>query len=195
MSFVIGITGGVGTGKSTVLNILKKDYNAVVIEADKVGHIVMEKGKSAYFDIIKEFGKEILDSKEEIDRTNLSKIVFADENKLLKLNSIIHPRVKEYIIELIKDCKNKNIKYVIVEAALLIEAGYRDICDVFWYVYADKSIRINRLMNSRNYTYEKCIAIMNNQLSDEEYAEKCDVIINNTGDTESLKQEISKALN
>jgi dephospho-CoA kinase len=195
MSYVIGITGGVGSGKSTVLDILKSKFNAEIIEADKVGHIIMSKSMPAYYRIIEEFGESVLDDEGNVDRNALGKIVFGNEMKLKKLNSIIHPAVKEYIINFIQKCKTDKVDYIIVEAALLIEAGYRDICDTFWYVYASRDVRIERLMSSRNYTKEKCISIMDNQLSDDEFANNCDITINNSGNLSSLEEEISRALN
>ena len=194
MSYVIGITGGIGSGKSTVLDILKNRFNANVIEADKVGHSVMEVGNAAYTKIVEEFGKDILDDNGNIVRSRLSELVFNDESRLIKLNSIIHPAVKDAIVEFINKSKADNIMYIVIEAALLIEAGYRDICDTFWYVYADENTRISRLMNNRGYDKDKCIAIMNNQLSDKMFRENCDVIIDNSSDVENLIKQISNAL-
>lgn len=192
---VIGVTGGVGTGKSTVLSILENDYNAKIIEADKVAHYLMEPDKEAYIDIVNQFGEIILYSNREINRNILGNIVFNDSNKLLKLNSIVHPAVKKYIQNEIYDIQmNGKYEYVIVEAALLIEDGYKSICDELWYIYTDKSVRIDRLMEARGYDYSKCISIINSQNDDEFYESNCDYIIDNTYDLNNTKKIISKIM-
>lgn len=193
---IIGITGGIGSGKSTVLKILHNEYNAFVIEADKVGHIVISPGENAYKKIINEFGNEILLSDNTIDRKKLGAVVFNDKHKLNKLNSIIHPEVKAYIINYIDDIrKHYNKPLIFIEAALLIEDKYDEICDLLWYIYTDKEIRYKRVSESRNMTREKFNSIVNNQLSDEIYKERCDVIIDNSLDLENTKTQIYQALN
>ena len=126
MSIVIGITGGVGCGKSTVLDILKEKHQASIIEADKVGHIVMEYKNKAFEEIKALFGECIIDNSgtvPAINRKALAEIVFKDEERLKELNGIIHPAVKEYIRSFVEAEKSKGTKYIVVEAALLIEAG------------------------------------------------------------------------
>lgn len=198
MSIVIGITGGVGCGKSAVLEVLKNNYDAAVIEADKVGHIVIEPNGTAYDKVVNIFGADILDNadtdKPFINRKALADIVFKDKEKLTLLNSIIHPAVKEYIKLFIYNEESKGTKYIVVEAALLIEAGYRDICDIFWYIRTNKDIRIKRLMENRKYSLEKINSIMNNQLSDKEFIEGTDYIIENNSGYEELAEEIDKKL-
>lgn len=197
MSIVIGITGGVGCGKSTVLDILKEKHQASIIEADKVGHIVMEYKSKAFEKIKALFGECVIDNSgtvPAINRKALAEIVFKDEEKLKKLNGIIHPAVKEYIRSFVEAEKSKGTKYIVVEAALLIEAGYRDICDCYCYVYANENIRKKRLMSSRGYTEEKTDSIMKNQLSEAVFKSECEYIIDNNGDYDSLCIEIEKTL-
>lgn len=197
MSIVIGITGGVGCGKSTVLKIFKEKYQSAVIEADKTGHIVMEYGQPAFEQIVGLFGESVLEHSYgtvAINRKALADIVFNDKKKLEKLNEIIHPAVKEYIKEFVKEEKSKNTKYIVVEAALLIEAGYRDVCDCYCYVYADEEIRKLRLMDSRGYSVQKSEAVMKNQLSDSDFRLNCEYIIDNSGDYNKLCHEIEKTL-
>ena len=201
MSVVIGITGGVGCGKSTVLEILQNEYGAAIIEADKIGHLVMEPGGLAYNRIIKIFGNGILEdnnldkeSARKIDRKKLGEVAFNDKTMLTKLNGIIHPVVKDYIENFISLEKSKNTKYIVVEAALLIEAGYRDICDIFWYIYANREVRAERLIKSRGYSIDKINSIINNQLTEEEFIKNTDIVIYNNGDYENLYNEISSKL-
>lgn len=194
MSRIIGITGGVGCGKSTVLSILEEKYNASVIQADIVGHLVMKSGNDAFGSIVKLFGNKILDELGEIDRKKLGEIVFVNEELLQKLNAIIHPAVKEYIKNFVDDQISKKTEIIVVEAALLIEAGYRDICSEYWYIFASENIRKNRLKASRGYSDEKIIEIMNNQLSEEEFKEYTDFTIDNNSDVLHLEEQIKRLL-
>ena len=146
---VIGVTGGVGAGKSTVLDYLEKAYGARVILADVVGHEVMEPGKMAYKKIVEYFGEEVLGGDRQIDRKMLGAIVFGDSEKLRILNGIIHPEVKQEILERVRQAKNAGEKYVVVEAALLLEEKYDAFCDETWYIYTNEEIRRVRLRSSR----------------------------------------------
>ncbi len=180
---VIGITGGVGCGKSTVLKYIKDNYNVKVIYADDVAKELMSKDNIAYQRIVEIFGDDILQSDLEIDRKKLSLVVFNNPNKLSVLNSIVHPLVKKYIIEdIVKEKCLERYDYVFVEAALLIEDHYDIICDELWYVYADINSRIERLADSRGYSVEKTQSIMRNQLSEEEFKRHCHKVIDNSFD-------------
>lgn len=190
----IGITGGIGCGKSMVLNMIFENYNVSIAEADKVGHEVMQKGMEAYEKIVQYFGTDILDEDKNIDRAVLGKIVFKDKEKLEKLNSFVHPAVKNEIIRRQQLAKAENKDFFVIEAALLIEAGYRDICDKFVYIYASEDIRRDRLKKSRSLTDEKIDEIMSNQLTEQEFEDACDVKINNTGNKEETLEEIKKVL-
>ncbi|MBQ8167693.1 MAG: dephospho-CoA kinase [Lachnospiraceae bacterium] len=195
---ILGITGGVGSGKSKVLYELKEKYNAFVVEADKVAHELMEPGKPIYNEIVAAFGKDILCEEEpyQIDRAALGFVVFNDKNYLERLNSITHPAVKLYIKELIKDKEdNQSVKLFVIEAALLIETGYSDICDEIWYVWVDKEERINRLMESRGYTREKCLSIFENQQSDDYYKKYANVTINNQNSFDITSKQLKDLLN
>ncbi|MDE7433388.1 MAG: dephospho-CoA kinase [Lachnospiraceae bacterium] len=192
---IIGITGGIGTGKSTVLKILKEKYGFVVFEADKIGHELMKKGNKTYDKIVKCFGNEILDSELAIDRKALSDIVFHDNEKLNHLNKIIHPAVICEIKSEIEKYKleNKNDKFVI-EAALLIESGCDKICDRVWYIYADRPVRIERLIKNRGMSEKQINAVMKNQLEKEEFIKNTDYVIDNSGRIEDTDRQIKKLL-
>lgn len=187
---VVGITGGVGCGKSTVMSIMKEKYNFILLEADKIGHMLMEPGQNVYKEIVKEFGKGILDVNSCIDRKKLGEIVFSNEEKLEVLNNIVHPGVREYIETRINDSKSK--ENFLIESAILIEVGYKDICDEIWYVYANDRVRRDRLKKSRGYTDEKIDAIINNQSCDEEFRENADRIIYNDKNIENTTIQIEK---
>ena len=189
----IGVTGGVGAGKSTILQILEEQYDAYIIMADDVAKKLMNKGKASYRAIVKEFGEEILQTDGEIDRQKLSEIVFKDEEKLNLLNSIVHPLVKKAIVKEQKQVNKKDPdRLVVLEAALLIEAGYKELLDELWAVVVQKEIRIQRLMNDRGYTREKSESIIANQLSDDEFRANCDSIIDNSGTLEEAEEQIRK---
>lgn len=192
---IIGLTGGVGSGKSTVLGLLKEHYNAYIIEADKIAHELMLPGHDCYNEIIREFGKDILTDDKVVDRKLLGKIVFKDQKKLAVLNGIIHPAVNKEINRQIKEVESKEPERVIViEAALLIEAGDKEIYDKFWYVHTEYPIRKQRLIESRGYTESKIKEIMGNQLTDEEFKQMCDVVIDNSADIGQTLLQIEKIL-
>lgn len=187
----IGITGGVGTGKSTILKILKDKYDAHLIMADDVAKDLMRKGKSAYKQIVKTFGKEILGADGEIDRQKMASIVYSDEEKRLTINQIVHPLVKKAILKEKKAVsKESPDKLIVLEAALLIEDGYKELLDELWAVITDKEIRIKRLMDSRGYSREKSESIIASQLSDDEFRNACDFIIDNSGTIEETQKQI-----
>ena len=186
----IGITGGVGAGKSTVLAFLEKEYGAFVIQADQVGHLVMEPGEECYEPVIALFGKQIIKEDKTIDRKRVSDVVFGKPEKLLQLNSIIHPAVKRYILKSLEEQKEAGRLLVIVEAALLLEEHYQDFCDEVWYVHTDKDIRIRRLMENRGYTREKAQSIIANQASEKFFLAHTDYVIENNGDLEKTYRQI-----
>ena len=125
---VFGITGGVGAGKSEVLTYLGQNYDATVIQADEAGYLVMLPGGECYGEIVKLFGRQITTETGELDRKRIAEIVFQDEEKLKALNSIVHPAVKRYIKKAIAAAEKAGTEYVFVEAALLIEEKYDEIC-------------------------------------------------------------------
>ena len=169
---IIGITGGVGAGKSTVLAYLEKKYNAFVIQADEVGHIVMEPGQECYQPVIDLFGKEVIKNDKTIDRKRVSDVVFGQPVFLTRLNGIIHPAVKQYILE----------------------EHYQDFCDEVWYIYTDEEVRIQRLMESRGYTREKSLGIIGNQASEAYFRAHTDYVIENNGDLEKTWKQIDEGV-
>ena len=191
---IIGITGGVGAGKSTVLAYLEKKYNAFVIQADEVGHIVMEPGQACYQPVIDLFGKEVIKNDKTIDRKRVSDVVFGQPVFLTHLNGIIHPAVKQYILKSLEEQKRKGRKLCIVEAALFLEEHYQDFCDEVWYIYTDEEVRIQRLMESRGYTREKSLGIIGNQASEAYFRAHTDYVIENNGDLEKTWKQIDEGV-
>lgn len=192
---IIGITGGVGAGKSTVLDYLKEKSHCLVVEADKVGHFLMEPGGACYYGIVEKFGSSILNGDQTIDREKLGKIVFADERLLEALNKIVHPRVKAHIVsEIARERAYHRTKYFVIEAALLLEDHYDAICDEIWYIDADEKIRAQRLKETRGYDEEKIAGIMANQKSPEEFRKACQAVIDNSGSLEHTYEQIDRQL-
>lgn len=177
---IIGITGGIGTGKSTVLTLLKQEYSAYIVEADKLAHKLMLPGGTAYEQIVDTFGADILNAEDVIDRNRLGAIVFKNPDALGKLNEVVHPAVKKYILQDIELKKKEgSAQYYVIEAALLIEDGYKMICDELWYIYVEKEERIRRLLAARGGNREKWEQIIGNQSSENYYHTNCDYVIDN----------------
>ena len=191
---VIGLTGGVGAGKSTVLAYIEKICSAVVIQADQAGHLVMAPGERCYEPMIALFGKQIIKKDKTIDRRMVSDVVFGDERMRQKLNALLHPAIREYILEKIGEEIKKGKELVVVEAALLLEDHYDDFCDKIWWVYAEKEVRIARLMESRGYTREKAENIMIRQASDSFFRQHADFIVKNNGDLEETYRQVEEGI-
>ena len=133
---VIGITGGVGAGKSKVLEYLEEKYNCQVILADKVAHMLEEKGQKCYEELTALLGEEILLPDKSIDKQKMAEIIFADMDLLYKVNNIVHPAVKAFIVKTIEDKRIEGrLDFLFIEAALLIEDGYDVIVDELWYIH------------------------------------------------------------
>lgn len=192
---IIGITGGVGTGKSTVVTLAEDRDYVKAIKADEVGHLAMEPGQTAYNHIITLFGTEILNDDQTINRKKVAEIVFADGSKLEELNGIIHPFVRNYIENVIqKERQSGQCRYFIIEAAILLETGYQEICDEIWVVTTKEELRRQRLKASRGYSDEKITAIMKEQMPEEELLKYADQIIENNEAIENVKRKLDLLL-
>ena len=191
---IIGITGGVGSGKSRVLSYMEEKHQAVICQADHVAWKIQEPGQDCYHKIVEEFGTGILNEDKTINRKNLGQIVFHNETKLLVLNAIMHPAVKKAIKNSIYEEAQKGTELFVLEAALLIEEHYDEICDELWYIYTDEQIRRERLKESRQYSDEKIDAIMATQLSEEVFRRECQRVIENSGDFEVTTKQIDDAI-
>ena len=190
----IGITGGVGAGKSTVLDFLEQEYQAYVMKADEIGHLVMEPGQSCYEPVIALFGKQVIKNDKTIDRRLVSDVVFSHPDMLEKLNHIIHPVVKEYIRRQLALKKEEGQRICVVEAALLLEDHYEEFCDTVWYIHTDSEIRIRRLMESRGYTREKSMSIIASQAPEEFFRAHTDYVVTNNADLEETWQQIREGI-
>lgn len=192
---IIGITGGVGAGKSQILSYLESHYNCRLIRADEAAHMLQEPGQACYEHLVALLGKEVLNGDGTIDRKKMATIIFADKAILIKVNQIIHPGVKTYIKEQIAYEKARGeVDYFFIEAALLIEEHYDEIVDELWYVHADVEVRSRRLRESRGYSDRKIADIMKEQLGEAQFREHCQVVITNNGDLDETYHQINKVM-
>ena len=182
---IIGLMGGIGCGKSTVLNYLEQTYNAYIIEADKVAKEIMNPGNPVYNKIAYNFSEAIRDGN--IDRNILADIVFHDKEKLTLLNAITHPGTIDEIKSRIRQADDNMI---VIESAILPGSGLEEYCDELWFVYCELEERIRRLMKYRSYSREKCLEIIKNQPGDEEYNTYADEYIDNTYSENNTKEQI-----
>lgn len=192
----IGITGGVGAGKSAILDYLKNKPDTKVMLADEIAHELMVPGTQCYDRLKAEFGTEDIYQKDGFfDRIKLAQVIFSDDEKRKKLNGIVHPAVRKYVIgQAAYERKEGKIKLLVLEAALLIEEHYDEICDELWYIYTSEENRRIRLKKQRNYSDEKISEIFNSQLTDEKFRKACRVVIDNNGTIEAAAAQIEAAL-
>lgn len=188
-SIILGVTGGIGSGKSTVSSILK-ELGAVVIDADVISREVVEPGKMALDELTQEFGKDILDDWGQLNRKELAARVFNDVNKLRILNSIVHKYVVQKIQQNVEEQLLKQTKIIVIDAPIPIKNGFLDLCDEVWTVFAQMEIRVERIMNRNGMTYEEAVSRIKSQISDEEYLSIANKVINNDDDVTTLRQEV-----
>ncbi len=189
---VIGITGGVGCGKSTVMSLLERQWHAKVILADDIGHVAMEPGQPVYREVVEHFGKGILTKDGNIDRAKLADIIYADDDERDALDGIVHPYVLSQIDKMIKMWSSEPL--ICIETALMYETGCDKMCDRVYCVITDDKVRIRRLMDSRGYTRAKAESIISAQMPDEEYIRMADDVIYNNQDMSYLQKRLQELL-
>lgn len=198
---VIGVTGGVGSGKSEVLSYMKNRYNCRVLLSDDAARKMEMPGGSLYEPLVQllsssqKGGQDPVREDGSIDKKALARCIFEDPGLLEKIDALVHPAVKKYILdEIEREKREKKHPYFLLEAALLIENGFTEIVDSMWYIYCDPEERRRRLKESRGYSDEKISRIMDSQLSEEEFRHYCDTVIDNSGDFADTKVQIDRAL-
>ena len=192
---MIGITGGVGAGKSALLQYIKEKYCCKILMADEIAHKVKEPGQACYEEIVSLLSPEILEEDGTIHRGKMAVKIFGSEELLQKVNNLIHPAVKKMILDEITVAKAEGkLDFLFVEAALLIEDGYLDIVDEMGYIYAREEVRRRRLKESRNYTDEKIDAIMKSQLKEEIFRKYCSIVIDNSEGLPAAFRQIDRKL-
>ncbi len=188
---VIGIVGGIGSGKSLICEYIKNNYNACFINADGIGHQVLEKNTDVYNQVFERYGKQILNADGSINRKALGDIVFSASEDLKWLNSVSHPYIKSKIIKKIEEYKEKkSCDLIILEAAILIEAGWGQLADYIILVKCKEDIRVERLINSRSITEQKAKTIISKQSTDIQLERFSDEIIDNSLDKNNSYKQI-----
>lgn len=192
---IIGITGGVGAGKSHLLDYIAQNYKARIIKTDEAVELLRTPGHDCYEKIVALLGRDILKEDGTIDKNKMAQRIFTDKEKLVQINEIIHPEVNRYVAEEIEKERALGKKdYFFVESALLIENHYDEICDELWYIDTEESIRRQRLKENRGYSEEKITDIMSRQLSKEEFLKACPVVIDNNQGKEAGYAQITALL-
>ena len=186
---IIGLTGNIGTGKSAVLDVLRK-LGAKTIDADKVAHSVMLPGGRAYDAVVAAFGPGILLDDGTINRRQLANIVFAYPEKLAQLESIVHPAVEQAVQD---EIDAADAPVVVIEAIKLLEGELKSICDEIWVVTAPEDVQIARLMDYRGMTEREARSRMRSQSSQEWKASQADVVIVNDSDLQTLEERVTAA--
>lgn len=191
----IGITGGVGAGKSEILRYIKEHYNCEIYLADEVAHLVKQPGTAAYGALVRLLGQNVVDGDGQINKAAMADRIFGNPALLEQVNGIIHPAVKEFLLVRLKEAKSAGeTEFFFVEAALLIEGGYLALVDEMWYIYADEAVRRERLRASRGYSQDKISQIMSRQLTEKQFRDSCDFLIDNSGDFENTCRQIDNRL-
>ena len=185
----IGLTGGIGSGKSTVSATLA-ELGATILNADLVGHEAYLPHQNVWQDVVDAFGRGILNEQDEVDRTKLGPIVFGSPEALQKLNSIVHPWMYKRMDGMLGDLRNKGTQVVVLEAAILIEAKWTPLVDEVWVTVASEDNVIERLQARNNFTPEQVRQRINAQMSNDERKQQAQVVIDTNGTIEEVKAKV-----
>ena len=187
--FVIGLIGGIGSGKSSVSAILHS-LGVEIIDADKVGHEAYTPNSEGWKKVISVFGQDIVGPENEIDRKKLGGIVFSDPSEMEKLNKLMHPIIHNLVEEKIKLLSNQGVKVVVLEAAILIEANWQDLTDEIWLAKSNQEVVIERVQLRNNFTREEIIKRIQSQMSNDELEKHSDIVIDNNVTSEQLEEKV-----
>ena len=197
---IIGITGGVGAGKSRVLAYLQEHYNCRIMMTDQTAKDLHLPGGACYGPVLEilseaDTGRELLEQDGTINKEEMASRIFADPDLLRRINALIHPAVTQAVMDAIaQEREAGRIDYFFLEAALLIETGFTEVVDSMWYIYADEAVRRQRLRETRGYDDAKTDRIMASQLSDALFRENCDTVIDNSGNFSDTAWRIDQAI-
>ena len=192
--FVIGLTGGIGTGKTLVSNILE-ELGAAIVNADLLGHEVYKPDTEGWQEVVESFGDGVLTPDREVDRRKLGAIVFSDPDAMSRLNAITHPKIYRMVEERVKELDDQGIKVAVVEAALLIEAGWTPVANEVWVTTSFEEKVIERLKSRNNLDEDAIRARIRSQMSQDERVTYADVVIDNNESLEELGKQIQQLWN
>ncbi|MGG1677662.1 dephospho-CoA kinase [Neobacillus sp. NRS-1170] len=193
MSLIIGLTGGIASGKSTVSNMFK-EMDITVVDADVEARLAVMKGESAYNQIVEEFGKEILLEDGEIDRQKLGSIIFHQAEKRHQLNQIVHPEVRKRMNLMVDDAKHRNEKVVVLDIPLLFESKQTYMVEKTILVYVDKETQLKRLIERNNLSIEDAEARIHSQMPLSDKVKLADAVIDNNGSIADSKKQLIEIL-
>ncbi|HIF44100.1 MAG TPA: dephospho-CoA kinase [Dehalococcoidia bacterium] len=188
---VIGLTGSIGTGKSEAARQLEI-LGASIISADQVGHEAYTPNTEAWEQVVSAFGDDILQDDKDIDRRKLGAIVFSDPSQLEKLNAIMHPRMARMVSDKIEVLRGQGVKVVVVEAALLFEAGWDTLVEEVWVTDSSEDIVVGRLKERNGLSEEEAKKRINSQMDRAERIERSDFVIDNSSDMAGLESAIKE---
>ncbi|WP_297817433.1 dephospho-CoA kinase [uncultured Lactobacillus sp.] len=193
MTYFLGLTGGIATGKTTADSFFKKG-KIPVIDADQVAHELMNKGKQSYQAIVVHFGRQILDQDGSIDRKKLAEIVFNDKTMLKELNQITHPIIRNEILMQMHNYELKKVPLVILDVPLLFEAHYEDLCNSVVVISSSPQLQLARLQIRNNLNKEQAISRINSQMSLQEKEKLADFVVLNNGSVSELEDKLNNIL-
>jgi dephospho-CoA kinase len=193
MSLVIGLTGGIASGKSTVSNFLK-EMDITVVDADLEARLAVMKGESAYFKIIAEFGEDILLANDEIDRQKLGSIIFHQVEKRQRLNDIVHPEVRQRMSDQVEKAKRKKEEVIVLDIPLLFESKLTYMVDKTVLVFVDNETQLKRLIARNNLSVEDAEARIHSQMPLSDKIRLADAVINNNGSIADTKKQLLEIL-
>jgi len=186
---VIGLTGNIGTGKTTISQILAK-LGAAIIDADKIGHELLQPHTPTWYQVVAAFGRDILQPDEQIDRHKLAQIVFTDQESLARLNQIMHPKMYALAKEWLESLRSQGVKVVILEAPLLIEAGWKDLVDQVWVTTAPEALVAQHLKENKGLAEADVLARLHYQMPQEEKTKQADVVIDTNCTLSELEAKV-----
>ena len=190
---VIGITGSSGAGKSTICEILERDYNVKIINADKIARRLSKKGTNYVVDIIKVFGKDIVDEEGELKRRKLAEIIYSNDEMRKKLNNCTFKYIKKEIEKQINKLSSDIV--AIIDAPLLFESGLNKVCDKVIGVISNRELQLDRIVARDNIDFEDAEKRLNAQQSNEFYIKNCDDIIENNNNFLSIENNVEEIAN
>lgn len=192
---VYGVTGGAGTGKSEVMKMLREDFGARVIISDDVARQLERRGNVVYNMIVDHFGKEVVGADGELNRPAIAARVFGHDKELAALNGIVHPQVRRENLRIIRDAaESGKYRFVALESAILLDCGYEDVCDEFWYVHTSPEIRRKRMKETRGYSDERIDEVMKSQRPDEYFYKRCQFVIENNSTLDEVYRQLREKL-
>ena len=188
---VIGLTGGIGSGKSTVAQFLA-ELGAVILDTDRVGHEVLKPDTEAWREVVAAFGRQILTPGGDVDRKKLGEVVFGNPESLVRLNQIVHPQIGKVVKAQLEEYRRQGVRVVVLEIPLLVETGGTSLVDEVWVTIASESAVLRRLEERSELSRQQSLARIRSQISNEKRVKHADVVIKNDGSLDELRARVEE---